>query len=52
MAAITAAFGLGQILGPVLVSALAGHGRGFSPALLIASSVLVIGAYALSRRER
>ena len=52
MAAITAAFGLGQILGPLLVSALAGHGRGFSPALLIAAFVLVISAYALSRAER
>ncbi len=52
MAAITAAFGLGQILGPLLVSSLAGHGRGFSPALLIASSVLAISAYALSRADR
>ena len=52
MAAITAAFGLGQILGPLLVSALAGHGRGFSPALLIAASVLAVSAYALSRPER
>jgi MFS family permease len=52
MAALTAAFGLGQIFGPLLVSALAGHGRGFSPALLIAASVLAISAYALSRAER
>ena len=52
MAAITAAFGLGQILGPLLVSALAGRGRGFSPALLIASSALFISAYALSPRNR
>jgi MFS family permease len=52
MAALTAAFGLGQILGPLLVSGLAGHGRGFSPALLIAASVLAISAYVLSRAER
>jgi len=52
MAAITAAFGLGQILGPLLVSSLAGYGRGFSPSLLIAAAVLAVSAYALSRAER
>jgi MFS family permease len=49
MAAITAAFGLGQILGPLLVSALAGAGRGLSLALLMASAVLALSAYALVR---
>lgn len=51
MAAITAAFGLGQILGPLLVSALVGHGLGLSPALLVASAALAAGAVALSRAE-
>jgi len=52
MAAITAAFGLGQILGPLLVSSLAGHARGFAPALLIAAAVLAISAYVLFRGGR
>jgi MFS family permease len=52
MAAITAAFGLGQILGPLLVSSLADRGGGLSPALLIGSSALVLSAYALARGDR
>jgi MFS family permease len=49
MAAITAAFGLGQILGPLLVSSLAPSGSGFAPALLIAAAALAVSAYAVSR---
>lgn len=49
MAAITAAFGLGQILGPLLVSGLAGVGRGLSLALLTAAAALAVSAYALAR---
>jgi predicted MFS family arabinose efflux permease len=49
MAAMTAAFGTGQIVGPVSVSALVGAKADFST-LLLASFVLVASAYALSRR--
>ena len=49
MAAMTAAFGLGQILGPVAVSLVAGRGDGFSGALLLAAAVLLLGAYGLRR---
>jgi predicted MFS family arabinose efflux permease len=43
MAAMTAAFAIGQIIGPVLVSVIAD----FSTALLVASGVLVAGVCAL-----
>jgi len=49
MAAITAAFGLGQILGPVLVSAFAGYRHGLPAALSVAASALAVSAYLLSR---
>jgi MFS family permease len=52
MAAITAAFGLGQILGPLLVSALAGQRHGMAAALSIASAALAISAYLLLRGGR
>ncbi|HXH83814.1 MAG TPA: YbfB/YjiJ family MFS transporter [Candidatus Tectomicrobia bacterium] len=50
MAAMTAAFALGQVAGPVAVSALAGVGVGVEGALAIASAVLLAGAYALRAR--
>lgn len=50
MAAMTAAFAAGQIVGPLAVSAVAGAGGGFSIALLAASGVLVAGAGLLYRR--
>ena len=49
MAAMTAAFGAGQILGPLCVSAVAAAGAGFTPALLLATAVLAISAWALTR---
>ncbi len=50
MAAMTSAFGFGQIAGPLIVrSVVVGGDRGFSLALLIASSLLVISACGLSR---
>ena len=51
IAAMTAAFAAGQIVGPLSVSAIAGAGGGFSAALLIACVVLVASAGAL-RREK
>jgi predicted MFS family arabinose efflux permease len=49
IAAMTAAFAVGQILGPISASYL-GKGNGnFSAALLIASLLLAVSAYALSR---
>jgi MFS family permease len=48
MAAMTAAFALGQIAGPVLVSYTAGVGADFTKPLLIACGALVVSAYALS----
>jgi predicted MFS family arabinose efflux permease len=52
MAAMTSAFALGQILGPMTVSLLP---RGFSPALILAASILALSALFLvkgDRRER
>jgi len=47
MAAMTAAFAIGQILGPVLVSVVAGDPRGMNLTLIAASVVLIIGALVL-----
>jgi predicted MFS family arabinose efflux permease len=51
MAAMTSAFALGQILGPVIVSLLIPSTGGFAPALILAASVLVLSAFLLQRRE-
>jgi MFS family permease len=48
MAAMTAAFAVGQIAGPILVSYAVGVGADFSKPLLIASGALLASAYALS----
>jgi MFS family permease len=50
MAAMTSAFALGQIVGPISVSYIVGRSGNFSGALLLASALLIISAYALSRR--
>ena len=47
MAAMTSAFALGQILGPVIVSLLIPAAGGFAPALILAASVLVLSAFLL-----
>ena len=47
MAAMTAAFAAGQIVGPLSVSFLVGTGGGFAGALLCASAVLIAGAVLL-----
>ena len=49
MAAMTSAFALGQIAGPISVSFIHGAGGDFSAALLVACVALVMSAYALSR---
>jgi predicted MFS family arabinose efflux permease len=49
MAAMTAAFGAGQILGPLCVSAVTTAGSGFTPALLLATAALAVSAWALTR---
>jgi MFS family permease len=49
MAAMTAAFGAGQIAGPLCVSAVAAAGGGFTPALLLATAALAVSAWALVR---
>jgi predicted MFS family arabinose efflux permease len=51
IAAMTAAFAAGQIVGPLSVSAIAGAGGGFSAALLIACGVLVASAGALRKAK-
>ena len=48
MAAMTSAFALGQIVGPVCVSLVVGTGGNVSAALVIASAALVVSAYALT----
>jgi MFS family permease len=50
MAAMIAAFATGQIVGPVLVSYAIGPDGEFSKPLLIASVVLIVSIYALSRQ--
>jgi len=50
MAAMTAAFAAGQIIGPLSVSLLLSAGGGFAAALLFACAVLVAGAALLLRR--
>jgi len=50
MAGMTAAFGTGQIAGPMLVSSTVGADASFSHPLLIACLILVASACALSRR--
>jgi predicted MFS family arabinose efflux permease len=51
MAAMTSAFALGQILGPVIVSLLIPSTGGFAPALILAAAVLVLSASLLLRKE-
>ena len=48
MAALTSAFALGQIAGPISVSLVVGAGGNVSAALVIACAALVASAYALS----
>jgi predicted MFS family arabinose efflux permease len=48
MAAMTSAFALGQIAGPISVSLVVGAGGNVSAALVIACVFLVVSAYALS----
>jgi len=48
MAALTSAFALGQIAGPIVVSYVVAAGGGFSAALLVAGTVLLLSAYELS----
>jgi predicted MFS family arabinose efflux permease len=50
IAAMTSAFAVGQILGPLAVSALVRTTGGFSAALIIAAALLAISALALLRR--
>ncbi len=51
MAAMTSAFALGQILGPVAVSFLAQSSGGFAPALMLAAAMLALSAFSLHQRE-
>ena len=51
MAAMTSAFALGQILGPVIVGLLIPSTGGFAPALILAASVLVLSAFLLLHEE-
>ena len=51
MAALTAAFALGQIVGPLSVPLLVSHG-GFAAALLAASALLALSALLLPRERR
>jgi predicted MFS family arabinose efflux permease len=49
MAAMTAAFGAGQIAGPLCVSAVVAAGGSLAPALLLATLALAVSAFALIR---
>jgi predicted MFS family arabinose efflux permease len=51
MAAMTSAFALGQILGPVIVSLFTQSTGGFAPALILAALMLAVSAFSLQRRE-
>ena len=52
MAAMTAAFAVGQILGPALVSIVAGYPRGMDLPLVAASVALALGAVVLIRPKQ
>jgi predicted MFS family arabinose efflux permease len=52
MAAMTSAFALGQILGPVIVSFLVRSTGGFAPALVLAASMLALSGVSLQRKEK
>ncbi|HET9403454.1 MAG TPA: YbfB/YjiJ family MFS transporter, partial [Burkholderiales bacterium] len=47
MAAMTSAFAVGQVVGPVSVSALTAATGGFAPALVVAASLLGLSAFLL-----
>ena len=47
MAAMTSAFAVGQIIGPISVSALTAATGGFAPALVVAASLLGLSAFLL-----
>jgi predicted MFS family arabinose efflux permease len=51
MAAMTSAFALGQVLGPLIVGLLVQSTGGYAPALLLASAVLALSAISLQRKE-
>lgn len=51
MAAMTAAFALGQILGPLVVGLTVQSMNGFAPALILAAAMLALSAISLQRRE-
>ena len=48
MAALTSAFAVGQIAGPIIVSYVIAASGGFSTALIVAGAVLLLSAYELS----
>jgi predicted MFS family arabinose efflux permease len=52
MAAMTAAFAAGQVLGPLIVSVLVRRPGGFAAALAIAAAILVLSAVALAAKEQ
>jgi hypothetical protein len=52
LAATTASFAAGQIIGPIAISLLRGSDAGFSAALIGAATLLVISAAALARQVR
>jgi predicted MFS family arabinose efflux permease len=52
IAVMTAAFAIGQIVGPLLVSAVAHRPHGFAAALLSAAAVLLLAAVSLWRSAR
>src|SRR5712691_2708535 len=52
MAAMTSAFALGQIPGPVIVSFLVQSTGRFAPALVLAASMLALSAISLQRKEK
>jgi MFS family permease len=52
IAAMTSAFALGQILGPIVVSVLASRGAGYEAALALATIALALSSVALSAAEK
>lgn len=50
MAAMTAAFAVGQLVGPIVIALVEALPRGFTLAMLAATACLVAGAIALARR--
>jgi predicted MFS family arabinose efflux permease len=50
--ALTASFGIGQVIGPVLAGFIASRAHGFAPALIVASGIIFVAAALMAALHR